>query len=186
MAKLASRESLVAGTVYYTCLTENSARTMGEISALSGIPLKKINRIYQIISKDPNITQQPSQSKGTSPAGYVQLLPTDLIGRMASQLKFPQNLISVARETCQRIVSCDLMNGHSPQVVAAGVLALLCVATKQKWRIIDLIKVSFTSEQSIKKIYHQLQQDCLSIMPREFINSIGGVSDLPLHLPDTS
>lgn len=164
---------------------ENSARTMGEISALSGVPVKKINRIYQLVIKDPTLTATTgSQCKVAPTVGYVQLLPGDLIGRMASQLKFPQNLITVARDTCQRIVQCDLMNGHSPQVVAAGVLALLYVATKQQWKMTDLIKVSFTSELSIKKIYQHLQQDCLSILPREFITSIGGISHLPLHLPE--
>jgi transcription initiation factor TFIIIB Brf1 subunit/transcription initiation factor TFIIB len=177
---------MVAGVVYYTCLIENSPRSMGEISTISGISLKRMNRIYQLLSKESTSASPATDSKKSTPgAGYVQLLPADLIGRMASQLKLSQNLISVARECCQRIVQYDLINGCSPQVIAAGVLALIYVATKQKFKVTDLIKVSFTSEPSIKRIYHELQQDCLSIFPRHFVTSIGGITQIPLHLPDT-
>jgi transcription initiation factor TFIIIB Brf1 subunit/transcription initiation factor TFIIB len=173
---------MVAGVVYYTCLIENSPRSMGEISALSGIPVKKMSRIYQLLSKE---SSHSSTDLKKSSVGYVQLFPADLIGRMASQLKLPPNLISVARECCQRIAQYDLLNGCSPQMIAAGVLALIYVATKQKFKVTDLIKVSFSSEQGIKRIYHEMQQDCLSIFPREFVTSIGGVTQIPLHLPDT-
>lgn len=177
---------MVAGVVYYTCLIENSPRSMGEISALSGVSLKRMNRIYQLLSKESTSPSVGVNSKTSTPSvAYVQLLPTDLIGRMASQLKLSPNLISVARECCQKIVQCELMNGCSPQVIAAGVLALIYVATKQKFKVTDLMKVAFTTEQSIKRIYHQLQQDCLSIFPRPFITSIGGITQIPLHLPET-
>jgi transcription initiation factor TFIIIB Brf1 subunit/transcription initiation factor TFIIB len=158
---------------------------MGEISALSGVPPKRMNRIVQLLAKESSTDAKVSS--GSAPGvGYVQLLPADLIGRMASQLKLPHRLTTVARDSCQRIVQCDLMSGHSPQVVAAGVIALTCVAAKEKYNLMDLIKVSFSSEQSIKRIYHQLQQDSLTIFSREFITSIGGITQLPLHLPSES
>jgi transcription initiation factor TFIIIB Brf1 subunit/transcription initiation factor TFIIB len=156
---------------------------MGEISALSGVPLKKMNRVIQILSKEAS-TPEAKLSSASSGVSYVQLLPADLIGRMASQLKIPHRLSAIARDCCQKIVQCDLMSGSSPQVVAAGVLALVCVAAKEKYKLTDLMKVSFSSEQSIKRIYHQLQQDSLTIFSREFIASIGGITQIPLHLPD--
>lgn len=200
MSKLGSRDTLVAAVVYYACLISRTPRSMGEVATFSGVPMKRISKMIQIITKDQSkllnhsqddkrstelsVSSTPTISSEQEWIQQIKLKPEDLIGRMASQLNINSSLISIGRIICHNILQYDLMNGNSPQTVAIGVLLLILVATGGQWIMEHLTKVSFCSEKSIKKIYSQLQQDSVLILPNDFIKSIGGLTRIPLQLPN--
>lgn len=202
LSRLGSKGELVAASVYYACIVERSPRSLGEVSTISGQSSKKVGKMFQCMTRSAKkSSSENGQIDSADTQGGIdvlsddlcggrevtrsRVLPEDVVSRPASFLRLPGPLICVARDTCAKITKLQLLEGTSPQAVAAAVIVILVLADRSYIDKLEKISVvSFSSIASIKKAYSLLRPHCILILPHEFATKVGGIDHIPMEMPD--
>ena len=148
---------------------------LDQISALSGIDLYVINRMYRTVVVALNLSPPriPSQI---------------FVNRFGSQLKFDWFLCEEAKYVCNAVTEKELVDGVASHVVAIAVLTLVLVASGGVPNISDITSVSLVSWPTIGKQYVALRSALsMGIFSESFVMKYlprsGSPTDRFAHLP---
>ena len=137
------KEPIIAACIYLACRIENFPRTLDEVSFATGMDVKVISKMQQVISR-----------KFQLPVG--RLRPLHLVNRFAGRLKCTQPVSSLAAAMCQSIAQLDLMETIPPQVAAAGVIVAASMILRDVVNVRHVCDVALIATNSIKTVYRNL------------------------------
>jgi len=138
-----SKDPIIAACVYLACRMENYPRTLDEVSFATGVDVKLISKMQQVIARSLKLS-------------IGRLRPQHLVNRFATRVGCVHTVTVRALEMCQRLMQHELLETVAPQVVAAGALVLAALAEGERLDVALLTSVALVSLAAVKTVYRSL------------------------------
>ena len=147
VARPSLKETVAGACLYLASRMAGYPRCMDEIGAFTGIDSKQLLSLQVSIAKK---LQLPPSAMGRLPA-------EGLLPRIASLAGIVDSIFVLrAREIARRIGASGAMEDVSPQALAAAVLVLVALLSRQAIDLNNLCKAAFASQSSISRVYSSL------------------------------
>ena len=192
VARPSLKETVAGACLYLASRMAGYPRCMDEIGAFTGIDSKQLLSLQVSIAKK---LQLPPSAMGRLPA-------EGLLPRIASLAGIVDSIFVLrAREIARRIGASGAMEDVSPQALAAAVLVLVALLSRQAIDLNNLCKAAFASQSSISRVYSSLlsalrhtfrivavpseaTEKEAGLLPLELLRSFGcSMADFPSVLP---
>mmetsp|Transcript_47362 Transcript_47362/g.82698 ORF Transcript_47362/g.82698 Transcript_47362/m.82698 type:complete len:397 (-) Transcript_47362:84-1274(-) len=138
-----SKDPIIAACVYLACRMENYPRTLDEVSFATGVDVKLISKMQQVIARSLKLS-------------IGRLRPQHLVNRFATRVGCVHAVTVRALEMCQRLTQHELLETVAPQVVAAGALVLAALTEGERLDVALLTSVALVSLAAVKTVYRSL------------------------------
>lgn len=138
-----SKDPIIAACVYLACRMENYPRTLDEVSFATGVDVKLISKMQQVIARQLKLS-------------IGRLRPQHLVNRFATRVGCVHGVTVRALEMCQRLTQHELLETVAPQVVAAGTLVLAALCEGESLDVALLTNVALVSLAAVKTVYKSL------------------------------
>lgn len=164
-----SKDPIIAACVYLACRMENYPRTLDEVSLATGVDVKQVSKMQQVIARKLQLS-------------IGRLRPQHLVNRFATRVNCPHSATSLAVETCQNITRLELFETLPPQLVAAGSLVAAALIEGVSIDMELLTSVTLVSLLAIKSVYRQL----LPVLPMVTVTTLDPATAPAAHHTPTT
>lgn len=166
----ANLQPVSAALVYLACRQEGYGRTLEEVALVSGSDKSAISRVQAAISRDLDLH-------------ITRVLPTDLVGRVATQARMSPLVCLYARHVCDMVVKYGLLDSLAPQLVAGCALVLAGLSAREE---VDMGKIAAgtlsCTPMQLRRGYERLLTHAAFLLPDDAKLSLGGLGLLPPNL----
>jgi len=166
--KSKSKEPIIVACIYLACRMEKYPRTLDELAACTGIPVRTINTMQQIIRENLRLQIGP-------------LRPEQLVGRMISRLKYTWHVRQCAEEMCSSAACEHVLEGTPPQVTAAMTIVVAALLAAQSIEVEKLTSVAGLSFTRVQIVYKKIYPVLSAVIPEKFTRIVK-IADLPSTL----
>ncbi|KAJ1405199.1 hypothetical protein B484DRAFT_310696, partial [Ochromonadaceae sp. CCMP2298] len=165
LVKSKSKEPIIVACIYLACRMEKYPRTLDELAACTGIPVRTINTMQQIIRENLRLQIGP-------------LRPEQLVGRMISRLKYTWHVRQCAEEMCSSAACEHVLEGTPPQVTAAMTIVVAALLAAQSIEVEKLTSVAGLSFTRVQIVYKKIYPVLSAVIPEKFTRIVK-IADLP-------
>lgn len=138
-----SKDPIIAACIYLACRMENYPRTLDEVSFATGVDVKLVSKMQQVIARRLQLS-------------IGRLRPQHLVNRFATRVNCSHCVSNLAAELCEKLTRLELLETLPPQLVAAGTLVVAALVEGASINIDMLTAVTLVTVPSIKTVYRQL------------------------------
>jgi hypothetical protein len=168
LIKSKSKEPIIVACIYLACRMEQYPRTLDELGAGTGIPVRTINTMQQIIRENLGLQIGP-------------LRPEQLVGRMVSRMRCAHVVRQCAEEMCASAACSHVLEGTPPQVTAAMTIVVAALLAGQTVEVDLLTSVAGLTFTRVQIVYRKIYPVLSAVVPDKFTHKVR-IADMPATL----
>lgn len=147
-----NKSAIAAAAIYISCRQGGYPRTADEISMATSLSRTLILKLQGVIAKQMKIVLRKVQ-------------PQSFIHRIASRMNVPENLIEQMYYVCTMLSQLSVAEDINCNVIVAYAILIISIITKFPLDIDQLLKVLYSSLESLKKCYIIFRPFVIDILP---------------------
>eukprot|EP01038_Epipyxis_sp_PR26KG_P005083 gene5083-7090_t len=136
----------------WSCRMAGYPRTIEEISRNTGVSSNVLNRFQSTICRNLHLQ-------------IGRIYPSSLVARIISDINIEYCIVNDIITCCDTIVKLDLLETVPPQVVATGVIVVMCLLSGLGVDLNRISSTSFVTVSNIRSIYSAVHQYLRVIIP---------------------
>lgn len=152
------RVAIASACIYLACRIDGAARSLREISTLSGVHTRDIARCYKCICKVSASNQEQLSTHVTS---------GDFMSRFCSNLNLPIEVQRVATNIAAVAKDKSITDGRNPVSVAAAAIYMASQASDSKRSQKEISEVAGCAESTIKHSYRLMLSKAAELIPAD-------------------
>lgn len=165
-----STEEMASATLYVALRIHDNPRSVDEITSVSRVDRKRIQRAYRYMCEELDIGLKPS-------------MPTDYLPRFATDLNIPKPIERTAERLLEDIQGTHHSSGNDPTVLAASALYAASILHGKLLTQVDIKEECGITEVSIRSNYDLfLTESESSPLTEEDIDTVSGPIQLAKKL----
>lgn len=148
------RVAVASACMYLACRVENAARSLKEISTVSGVQMKDIARCFSTIKK--TVGNQDAHVDSS-----------DFMSRFCSNLNLPIEVQRIATHIATVARERSLTDGRNPTSVAAAAIYMASQASDEKRSPREISEVAGCAESTIRHSYRIMLSKAKELIPAD-------------------